>query len=291
MSRGEAPQVEPFVGPPPQAISVKAGALVVPVVASGQLDEATKTVCSVFGLDIDVLLVDDAIYTVLSSHLAEARGAIRKSKVSGAPLGVLTAKIPMLQVNVPSYQPQVTPARAHLYTIIGVDTVDVVMGTAVFTVLAGHLAAAKAALGSLLGQKGDEPEGISEDSKYLHKSTSARGASSPTCQPRGSPMPSGISRPSAAGLKDSLSSSRTQSPSSSSSLPPPAHYGRSVTIVLKGFTLMDYYVECPRPEILAVAAMLGVRFLCVQTPDQKTIWVPNSPGCLDATARRLGLYV
>lgn len=140
------PQVAP---PPPRSVLVTSAIIQVPLASLGVLDEAASEVYRVFGLQTDQILIEDASYTALAAQIAQARNAIRQSRESGCPLSSYTIRVAAKQVRIPCYQPQISPVLARAYALLGIETVDLVVGAHAFTVLSSYLTSAKSAIDTL----------------------------------------------------------------------------------------------------------------------------------------------
>lgn len=306
--------------PAPQPVRIAGPFTMIPLATLGVLSDVNKEIYALFGITTDVLLVGDSTYTVLTNQLEAARDAIRRSKHENVSLGTFTTRVPTQHVLVPNFQPQLTETRARLYEALGIDTMDVVIGDTVFTVLATQLASAKLALSALFPQSGRSEE--LPLPLPLSLSTPTRTATPPTPAPS-APALSSPSRPAPSPAQNALYLSSSAPPrglsaemmrlATSASARPARTTGagspagprkgssqavsgvlagsRLVSVSVAGITLSDYYESCPSQELLALAALFNVRFLRIQVTGDKLIWVPITPGGLGVVAHRLGLFV
>lgn len=135
--------------PAPVTVLIPRKSLTVPLVTPGRLEAVTREIYSLLGVETDIIVVHDREYTVPSNHLAQARQAVRDQAAGPAPAPLQTVEVPIETINVPHYQPRITPTAADVYEALGVDVVDLVPHPdeqTVYTVLTAQAGCAKAAL-------------------------------------------------------------------------------------------------------------------------------------------------
>ena len=137
--------------PRPASLASLDGKVEVPLAIANPVGAPTLEIYNILGISTVEIGVGGVTYTVLSDHIAEAYDAVVSSqKFGGRPLDRNTRRVPVTDLVLPIHQPQVDTVKAEILEAFGVDTVDIVLGGGVYTVVTSQIQVAKKQLAELL---------------------------------------------------------------------------------------------------------------------------------------------
>ena len=120
------------------------GNITVPLATVGHPEAVTSRIYTLLGVEMQEIRVNGTVYTVPFEHLVVANDAICAAHAGGTPLAGQTCQVPVANVTVPYWQPQVGDVMAKTLAILGVNTVNLVFAGVTYTVLTTHLAYVRA---------------------------------------------------------------------------------------------------------------------------------------------------
>jgi hypothetical protein len=123
------------------------GYATLPLASPGRPDGATAEVYALLGIAVATFQEGAAHYTAPLAHLWLAREAARAARARPGALAGRTCLVPVREARLPRWQPRVGTHTAALYAALGIDTVNLVHGGAVYTVLAARVNEALAVFG------------------------------------------------------------------------------------------------------------------------------------------------